>query len=107
MSSKYLKVESLLMDVECSLRTMGAWSEERPSDEALASTAPFCVDTLSFEEWLQFVFLERMRALIREDLPLPEECGIAPMAEVRFAESHHNPSQLIAHLEALDRTLSQ
>lgn len=94
------------MDVECSLRTMGVWSDERPSDEALASTAPFCIDTLTFEEWLQFVFLERMRLLVQEGLPLPDKCGIAPMAELHFAESAHNPAQLIAHLEALDQTLS-
>lgn len=107
MSKKHLQVASLLMDVEFSLRNMGAWSEERPSDEALASEAPFCIDTLTFEQWLQFIFLERMRVLVEQNLPLPEQCGIAPMAEVHFQQAQRDPGQLIAHLEALDRTLSE
>lgn len=107
MSKKHFQVASLLMDVEYSLRNMGAWSEERPSDEALASEAPFCLDTLTFEQWLQFIFLERMRILLDNNLPLPEKCGVAPMAEVHFAQAQRNPGELIAHLDALDQVLSE
>lgn len=106
MSKKYVEVASLLMDVEYSLRSMGAWSEQRPSDEALGSEAPFCIDTLAFEQWLQFVFLERMRLLVDNNLPLPTECGIAPMAEHHFQQAQINAERLIAKLEALDLVLS-
>lgn len=89
------------------LAQQGSWSDERPSEEALASEAPFCIDTLTFEQWLQFIFLERMRYLIDENLPLPDECNIAPMAELHFQQEQRDASQLISHLEALDRTLSK
>jgi uncharacterized protein YqcC (DUF446 family) len=35
----------------------GWWDEVPPSIEALSSVEPFSVDTLDFEQWLQWIFL--------------------------------------------------
>jgi len=63
MSSKTVQVEALLIDLECELRKLMLWREDRPDAAALNSTQPFCLDTLVFNEWLQFVFIEKIRAL--------------------------------------------
>ena len=39
--------------LELGLRDLGLWSDVRPDPEALASTMPFCYDTLELEQWLQ------------------------------------------------------
>ena len=58
-----IRVAALLIDLEGALRSRLLWDADEPSPEALASTQPFCIDTLDFPQWLQFVFLPRMRAL--------------------------------------------
>lgn len=107
MNEKHSQVAALLIDLECVLRNMDLWDSERPSEAALESKQPFCVDTLEFEQWLQFIFIERMSIIVEQQLPLPEQCGLAPMAEERFRGSPHKPTALIAHLEEIDRTLSR
>jgi uncharacterized protein YqcC (DUF446 family) len=103
---KYSQVAEQLIDLECILRSMNLWSHERPSEEDLASDQPFCVDTLRFEQWLQFVFIERMTLIVERELPLPDKCGLAPMAEECFRGAAYSPQTLIEKLQVIDRTLS-
>ena len=60
--------EHLLL-IERELRVLGWWQEQAPSAEALASQEPFCVDTLTFEQWLQWIFLPRMKQLLEAGAP--------------------------------------
>lgn len=98
-----LHLHLLLDAVEAELRALQEWRTTPPSADALASTAPFCVDTLTLPEWLQFVFLPRMRWLLDMAQPLPGQCGIAPMAEEYF---RHNSQRLAELLQQIDQTLS-
>ena len=47
----------------------------------MASTAPFACDALSFEQWLQYIFIPKMRQLIELDVPLPASMTLLPMGE--------------------------
>lgn len=58
------------------------WSSQPPNEQALASTEPFCIDTLPFEQWLQFVMLPNFHLMIEQQLPLPVSCQISPMANM-------------------------
>ncbi len=100
------KVAELLIDVEASLRQMNLWQDKPPPAEALASTQPFAIDTLGFDQWLQFIFLPTMYHLIENGQQLPTECAIAPMAEEFFrgSELHSRPLELA--LEEIDRLLT-
>jgi uncharacterized protein YqcC (DUF446 family) len=102
----YVEAASLLIDIEAQLRRLGQWQRQPPSAEALASTEPFCIDTLSFAQWLQFVFLPRMYELLaREQLP-PGPCGIGPLAEEYFKGSKLDAVELLQYIAALDQLLS-
>ena len=68
--------------LELGLRELGLWSDTRPEPDALASTMPFCYDTLELEEWLQFIFLGRMREILEQGDALPESCAIYPYIEM-------------------------
>ncbi|BFM17851.1 YqcC family protein [Maricurvus nonylphenolicus] len=107
MSTIYREVNDVLQALEQDLKTLGLWEVEAPPAEHLASQQPFCIDTLTFSQWLQFVFLNRMQALVDEQLPLPAQCGIAPMAEEYFKPMALDASVLIQRLETIDRVLSQ
>ncbi|MGQ9426618.1 YqcC family protein [Gilvimarinus sp. F26214L] len=107
MNTRHDEIATLIMDLEASLRNLGLWSEQRPSAEALASQQPFCVDTLEFQQWLQFVFIERISILVERRLPLPNNSGLAPMAEEYFRGTPYSPENLIETLRTIDRTLSE
>ncbi len=92
--------------VEAALRASGHWQLQSPSPQALASTEPFCVDTLSFDQWLQFIFLPRLRALVASHGLPTGPCGIAPMAEQALAGTALCAEALLAPLRNLDRLIS-
>ncbi len=99
-------VLSILSEIETELRATQLWNEQRPNDEALASSQPFCIDTLSLPQWIQFVLLERLRQMIDVEAPLPVQCGVAPMAEEYFKPTNSG-HRLITLLNKLDQELSQ
>ena len=81
------------------------WSSVAPSDEALASTMPFMYDTLKVEEWLQWVFLPRLHALIDGNLDLPSSCSVEPLAEHEWTQrgvaKHGDVLRLIKEIDKL------
>ncbi|MGO1502243.1 MAG: YqcC family protein [Marinobacter sp.] len=100
------QIADCLLDIEMALRQLGMWESERPHEDAFQSTEPFCIDTLAFTQWVQFVFLERMKLIIENDHPLPAVSGIAPMAEEYFRGRPESGQQLIREFEAVDQLLS-
>ncbi|MBM7063148.1 YqcC family protein [Pseudomonas sp. UL073] len=97
--------EQLLL-IERELRLLGWWSVQAPSAAALASQEPFCVDTLSFAEWLQWIFLPRMKILIEQQADLPQASGIREMAEVTYREQPVQTRQLLEALGKFDRLIN-
>jgi uncharacterized protein YqcC (DUF446 family) len=85
MDTRFPRIADQLLLIERELRVQGWWSDVSPSPEALSSVEPFAVDTLDFEQWLQWIFLPRMKAILEQDLPLPNASGIQEMAEMVFA----------------------
>ena len=100
------EIAEVLIDIEAQLRQLGLWDKIPPSSQALASTEPFCVDTLTLPQWLQFVFIPTMYQLLEEGAVLPERCGIAPMAEEFFLGNGHGIDELVLALEKIDDLLS-
>ena len=100
------EVAEVLIDIEAQLRQLGLWDKIPPSTEALASDQPFCVDTLTLPQWLQFVFLPTLYRMLEEEQPLPDKCGIAPMTEEFFRGSALTSVGLIESLEKVDELLS-
>ena len=98
--------EHLLL-IECELRVQGWWQEEAPSAEALASLEPFCVDTLAFEQWLQWIFLPRMKVLLETGAALPSVSGIQAMAEMVYQQQPRVARRLLELLGEFDRLLTR
>lgn len=95
------QLTGLLTQLEQGLIAHGLHTPERPSKEALASTQPFAVDTMSFPCWLQYIFVEKMRLVIQAQGPLPRPCNIADMGEM-YATQAHFPGELIDLLRQID-----
>lgn len=70
-----------LQQLEMELQAQRLWSATAPTPKALESTMPFMYDTMQLHEWLQWVFLPRLRALIDAKGNLPHQSHIHPLAE--------------------------
>lgn len=105
-SDHVARVADSLIQIEIELRRIGVWESSPPPREALQSTQPFGIDRLEFTQWLQFVFISRMKVLIEAGQPLPEVSGMAPMAEEHFSAREESGQSLIEELAKMDRLLS-
>lgn len=99
------RVSALLAEIRAEMEALELWQSTPPSAEALASSQPFCVDTLTFCEWLQWLLIPRLDEMIRRSLPLPQNSQIHPMAEEAFKLITADTDQLLALIEQLDRSL--
>jgi len=106
MKNIHFAVAEVLMDIEKELRYLQLWDDAMISEEALASEQPFAVDTMTFPQWLQFIFLPRMYFMLEQQLQLPDNCGIAPMAEQYFSVLNLHSAPLIGCLRKIDGILT-
>ncbi len=65
------KIRQLLGELENALRMQALWQATSPTKSELASRMPFAVDTLRPEQWLQWIFIPRMVALIDNQQAIP------------------------------------
>ena len=100
------EIAEVLIDIESQLRQLNLWDRSPPSPEALASNQPFCVDTLTLPQWLQFIFIPTIYRMLEEGARLPDRCGIAPMAEEFFRGTELPTDELLIALVQIDKLLS-
>ena len=92
-----------LVRLEAELRRLGYWSSVRPSSQALASREPFACDSLSFTQWLQFIFVARITELLKNGEALPGSCGMTPMAEHFFTQQGVHVPELLDCIRQIDQ----
>ncbi|MEH6515984.1 MAG: YqcC family protein [Halioglobus sp.] len=100
-------VAEVLIDIEAQLRQLGQWGKIPPSEQALVSDQPFCVDTLTLPQWLQFIFLPAIYQILESDQSLPQRCGIVPIAEEYFRGTGLPSDALLQALGRIDELLTE
>ncbi|MFP3518704.1 YqcC family protein [Pseudomonas sp. SIMBA_077] len=106
MDKRFPAIAEQLLLIERELRAQGWWDEASPNAEALSSVEPFSVDTLDFHQWLQWIFLVRMKQILEQDLPLPNASGILEMAETVYADEPQKSLELRAALKKFDQLIT-
>lgn len=101
------QIQPLLNALASELKQLELWSAQPPDTQALASRLPFCIDTLRFEQWLQFIFIPKMQLLLDTAAPLPGKIALLPMAEQVFNESDTRFNRLLSIISALDSCLTE
>jgi len=100
------RIADVLLEVEAHLRINGQWDENQPSESALASAQPFCTDTLKFEQWLQWVFLPRMKKILEQQQPLPQTSSIYVYAQNSLPGKQSGVSNLLTLIKRFDDLIS-
>lgn len=105
--SAHHALADLLMDLQVAMQDGGVWDCETPTQEALRSVEPFCIDTMAFEQWLRFVMIERFKLLLASGGELPVRCHISVMAEEAFKiKPQRVVSNIVRCLDRIDQHLS-
>lgn len=107
MDARVAELADQLLLIERELRVLDLWDTSAPDARALASQEPFCVDTLSFEQWLQWIFLPRMKVILEREEALPAVSGILSMAEVVYQTQPQRMAGLLKALGRFDALISR
>lgn len=101
------QVRRSLQAIEQSMRDLALWQAAPPDHEAFSSTEPFCIDSMSAEAWLQWVFLPRMYGLLDAEAPLPTRFAITPYFEEALKDREPSSLPLLVLLQQLDLMLNK
>jgi len=100
------RIADILLELEATLRCHNLWDACQPAVGALSSTQPFCLDTLRFEQWLQWVFLPRMKHTLENTRPLPEKSGIFVYAREYLRKNDPSTNNLLTLMKRFDDLIS-
>ncbi|WP_422135559.1 YqcC family protein [Endozoicomonas sp. ALD040] len=96
------EVRELLIALEAELKRLDCWQASPPSAQALASTTPFCMDTMGFTQWLQWLFIPRVHAILDQGADLPKGSNIKPYAEEALMVEKIEATHLLVLVERFD-----
>ncbi|MGV6989282.1 YqcC family protein [Testudinibacter sp. P80/BLE/0925] len=75
-----------LAQLQQNLVRLELWQTVAPTAARLNSEQPFHLDTLDPHEWLQWIFIPRMTALLDCGANLPNKIAVSPYIEEAMAE---------------------
>lgn len=70
--------------LEAELQRLGWWQSAPIEPEKLQFRAAFAMDTMAFQQWLQFVFVPAARSMLAGERPLPPSSMLAAHAVREF-----------------------
>ncbi len=99
--AKYAGAARRAEAIEQELRRIGRWRSEPLPESALEFEQAFGADTMSFEQWIQFVLLPRIRAIVsgKGDFPVRSQVGAYA---VRALDGDDGAAGLVSLLSELD-----
>jgi uncharacterized protein YqcC (DUF446 family) len=92
--------------IEATLRDADRWDDEPPAHDLLETGQPFCYDTLTFEQWVQWQMIPRMRRILDNHEALPESSAILPYAEECARSTGAQGEELLRLIERFDELIT-
>jgi uncharacterized protein YqcC (DUF446 family) len=77
---EYEIVAAKINEIEAEMRRMGMWQDQPLTPEQLDFEKPFGMDKLALEQWLQFIFIARVREIIAAKGKFPSGSQVADQA---------------------------
>ncbi|MGP8290794.1 YqcC family protein [Vreelandella zhanjiangensis] len=101
--SVHQQLQTALLELEAAMKAANLWRVETPQASAFASQEPFCIDTMSLPQWVRFVFVARLNALIDANAPLPAKCEVAPAIAAYLMQEKVRPSDQFLVVRAFEK----
>lgn len=101
----YSIASSITKEIEAELKRLGRWMETPLHDECFINMGAFGSNTMSFEQWLQFVLIPRLEKIVEEKSEFPTESNLAPYS-IRYFDGDYNSASLQDILYSLDQLIN-
>lgn len=88
--------------IEAELRRLGWWQDDPPSEETVIAGGAFGMQTVAFSQWLQVVFVRRLRQAAAGEFPMPSSSSVSTMAIREFDGYPEDVSRLMDYLYEVD-----
>ena len=86
--------------IEAEMRDIGMWQDQPLQPEQMEFEQAFAMDTMTFSQWLQFIFVPRVREAVASG-EFPSGSSVATQA-VREFDGYDNTDRLITLLSEFD-----
>ncbi len=93
-------------EIESELRRLNRWSAEPLPSEKFKDMGAFGSNTMAFEQWLQFVLIPRIHAILEEKGEFPNNSMLAPYA-IRVFDGDPEAGKLHDLLYELDKLINE
>lgn len=100
----HLQTKKHLQQLQFAMQSLDLWQAVPPAEEAFLSTEPFAIDKMTATEWLQWIFIPRMYALLESGTELPAQIAISPYIEEALKETD-NLSLLLSPIIEIEQLL--
>ncbi len=81
---KYFQASTLAQQIEEELKSLNRWSDHPLPEEKFENMGAFGCNTMTFEQWIQFVLLDRLHEIVETKGEFPEDSMIATYAVKAF-----------------------
>jgi uncharacterized protein YqcC (DUF446 family) len=100
-SPDYVVVAAKLDEIEREMKQAGLWQDRPLGPEQYNFTRAFAMDTMSFDQWLQFIFVPKVRGIISARDKFPASSSVGAQA-VREFDTYPNAQRLVTLLSEFD-----
>lgn len=105
-SPYYTQVSNKASEIESELRRLNRWSAEPLPSEKFKDMGAFGSNTMAFEQWLQFVLIPRIHAIVEEKGEFPNNSMLAPYA-IRVFDGDPEAGKLHDLLHEVDKLINE
>jgi uncharacterized protein YqcC (DUF446 family) len=97
----YQDVQTKLDEIVTEMKLIGLWQDEPLPPDKYNFRAPFALDTMAFNQWLQFVFVPRVEQILGSQGTFPSRSHVGAQA-IREWDSAPEAAHLVELLCAFD-----
>lgn len=108
--STYQPLQTALLELEASMKAADLWRMPTPDADAFESVQPFCIDTMSLPQWIRFVFIARLNALVEANAAMPAKCEVAPAVAAYLQQEKtpaHHQLLIVRAVERVDQIVTE
>jgi uncharacterized protein YqcC (DUF446 family) len=100
------KIAIKVIEIEMELKSLHRWQPTPLPEEAFTDMGAFGANTMTFEQWIQFILIPRIHEIIVERGDFPSGSMLAAYA-VRYFDGDGESDRLQQHLRELDDLVNQ
>jgi uncharacterized protein YqcC (DUF446 family) len=100
------RLGELADEIEAEMRRLGVWFDDPPGEDRVLEGGAFGMGTVAFEQWIQVVFLARLRQVAAGEIPIPTDSSVGTFAVREWDTAGYDTSSLRELIHKVDRVVN-